>query len=39
MITQILFFSAVVGIAYLNYRLTKAYWCHEGMWGEDIREQ
>lgn len=39
MITQILFFIVVVGIAYLNYQLTKSYWCHEGVWGEDIHEQ
>ncbi len=36
--TIVLFFAMAL-IAYLNYALLKSYWCHEGIWGEDVHEQ
>ena len=35
----ILFLLCMSLIAYFNYALLKSYWCHEGVWGEDVHQQ
>jgi hypothetical protein len=39
MFENVLFFVLMSLIVYLNYRLSKSYWCHEGVWGDDIHQQ
>lgn len=36
---QLMFILLIVMVGYLNYRLTKSYWCNEGVWGNDVYEQ
>lgn len=39
MLENVLLLGLMSGIVYLNYHLSKSYWCHEGVWGEDVHQQ